>query len=174
MSWLLFLLISFSVELSSFLCALFPSRPAPTPADLICFSVDCLFCWFLFLCVSQLSSELSFQFHCLRFHWAPMFHFCVRTGQSNFRFSLRPSPLHRAQKVLCICGSSWQRIVPREPSAFRFREPGLHEPPVQQSFWDTLYWLSTKTLLSKHGGEAQHAEATAHHSKSGPGWIFTI
>ena len=124
-----FLLICFCVELSTFLCALLPPRPAPAPAALIFFPVDCLFCWFHFLWGFQLSSKLSFQFHYLRFHWTPMIHFCVHTGQSNFRFSLQPSPLRRAQKVLCICGGSWQRIAPREPSAFCLTERELHEPP---------------------------------------------
>jgi len=131
-----------------------------------------------------------------------MFHFCVRTGQPNrgnwshgrpwqdhcpgfmalvtwVKFSLKfqiltssisstlgtEGPVHLRGRLTKDCASWTQRI-------FVFENLGFTSLPSQQSRWDTHYWLSTKTLLSKEawaqGSEAQRAEATAHHWKSGP------
>jgi len=131
-----------------------------------------------------------------------MFHFCVRTGQPNrgnwshgrpwqdhcpgfmalvtwVKFSLKfqiltssisstlgtEGPVHLRGRLTKDCASWTQRI-------FVFENLGFTSLPSQQSRWDTHYWFSTKTLLSKEawaqGSEAQRAEATAHHWKSGP------
>jgi len=171
--WFLFL---WSSQLSSVL--FFPlAQHLPQPpwffVLLIACSVDYFFCKGFNFPLSFLSNSIASAYteH-------PCFIFvCAQASQISDSHS--DHFLYAGHRRSCAsAGAIDKRLRLVNPAHFVLENMGFTNLPSQQSPWDTHYWLSIKTLLSKeawaHGGEAQHAEATAYHSKSGPGWIFTI